>query len=319
MDINYEGPRTRKKMGCFFSYCLPTRLTTLPDLQRVPVGRSGVQTLEERLIPTRANARRIIFIGDVHGCIRSLHELLKSCSWDETRDHVVFVGDLVAKGPRSLEVLDYVTALRHRKACTIIRGNHDDKLLRWYLLLQSLTDPHNHLQEINAASLPPDLKPGDEHRRIAASLKEEHVNMLEALPYVIRIPLTERPTRLLVEAKFNEYIVVHAGLLPGERLEAHSRWVVTHMREIRRGKASDGKDTRKGPNRDRFWWASIYSAQKGRSCVVYGHDASRLLRIGQEARLVRGLDTKCYAGNKLTALVVDIAEGETLVQVDYCG
>ncbi len=46
---------------------------------------------------------RLIVVGDVHGCCDELDLLLKECNATE-HDNVVLVGDLVNKGPKSVEV-----------------------------------------------------------------------------------------------------------------------------------------------------------------------------------------------------------------------
>lgn len=44
----------------------------------------------------------------MHGCLDELLALLQECSYNKEKDKVVIVGDLVNKGPKSLEVLRYV-------------------------------------------------------------------------------------------------------------------------------------------------------------------------------------------------------------------
>lgn len=57
-------------------------------------------TLEESAL----GPGRLIIIGDVHGCVKELRELLDEADYVEGEDTVVLVGDLVDKGPYPLEV-----------------------------------------------------------------------------------------------------------------------------------------------------------------------------------------------------------------------
>jgi bis(5'-nucleosyl)-tetraphosphatase (symmetrical) len=66
-------------------------------------------------------------IGDVHGCLGTLEALVKKLGADPDRDHFCFVGDIVNRGPESLNSLRWIMNLGDRAYVTL--GNHDLHLL----------------------------------------------------------------------------------------------------------------------------------------------------------------------------------------------
>lgn len=69
-------------------------------------------------------------IGDIHGCHDEMRDLLAQVEFDPVKDTLWLTGDLVARGPDSLQVLRYLRDLGDRVRTVL--GNHDLHLLAVY-------------------------------------------------------------------------------------------------------------------------------------------------------------------------------------------
>src|SRR5690606_30693723 len=66
-------------------------------------------------------------IGDIQGCMASLERLLALIDFSPPADRLWLTGDLVNRGPRSLDVLRW--AYDNQRVITSVLGNHDLHLL----------------------------------------------------------------------------------------------------------------------------------------------------------------------------------------------
>ncbi|KAF4595226.1 Bis(5'-nucleosyl)-tetraphosphatase, symmetrical [Ophiocordyceps camponoti-floridani] len=271
-----------------------------------------VATLPRWLVPTRANGRRLVVVGDIHGMDRELERLLNRVGLDPRRDHVIAAGDMVAKGPDSAAVVARLMSLD----ASAVRGNHEDRVL----LSRAEAEAARGLLGAQLAEADGARRKGQaDALAVAANLSVEQVAWLSRLPVV----LVADPLPLYV---------VHAGLVPGVALEKQDPWAIMNMRslvyprqQLRAQQAADTTTTTTTTTtaaldrsvsvpvsgRDGEPWTDGWNrfheneAESHRRTVIYGHDA----RVGfLERNYSLGLDSGCVRGGALTAVVIRAAE-----------
>jgi diadenosine tetraphosphatase ApaH/serine/threonine PP2A family protein phosphatase len=145
-------------------------------------------------------AVRHVFIGDVHGCLDELEALVRKVRVGPA-DQIVFVGDLVAKGPDSAGVVAFARELR----ALCVRGNHDEAVLR----IRRARKGQGDLSRAKRT-----------HLRVAETLCEADWRWLEGLPLSLSFP------------QFDS-VVVHAGVVPDKPLSAQRPEDLMTMRTLR--------------------------------------------------------------------------------------
>lgn len=82
---------------------------------------------KKKIILRKINYMSNYFIGDIHGCFKELKKILLKVSFDSKKDNLWVTGDLVARGPDSLNVLYYLQSLGSK--LKLVLGNHDLHLI----------------------------------------------------------------------------------------------------------------------------------------------------------------------------------------------
>ncbi len=252
-------------------------------------------------------------VGDLQGCFDPLRRLLDQVDFDPAVDRLWSVGDLVNRGPQSLECLRFFRDLG--ASARVVLGNHDLHLLAVAAGIRK-------------------LKRSDTLRPIL-----DAPDAAELLEWVARQPLFYRET---------DYVLVHAGLAPqwtiddAERLAAEIsevlnssqretyllgmygdepatwsdtlqgpvRWrvITNYLTRIRFCDANGTLDLRhkEGPETAPAGFMPWYDAPNRRSIgarIIFGHWASLLGRSNRPDAIA--LDTGCVWGNKLSLFALD--------------
>src|SRR4029453_306661 len=131
-------------------------------------------------------------VGDVHGRAAQLHCLLEMLPRDEATDTLVFLGDLIDRGPDAPGCVDLVMKLQQENPERVIclRGNHEQMLLDFIegsanLWITPVTGGERTFEQYTKKRLnitiEQDLE--DARRDIESSVPSEHLDFFHALPY----------------------------------------------------------------------------------------------------------------------------------------
>ncbi|MFC4640112.1 metallophosphoesterase [Deinococcus hohokamensis] len=264
---------------------------TLPGLEKEGFRRvwvlrraAEVRGLRVRRVPLAPDRRELTgpfdLIGDVHGCLPELLELLERLGYRVTGDTVtpppgrraVFLGDLVDRGPDSAGTLRLVMGMVRSGAALCVPGNHDEKLVR---ALDGKAVRALHGLDLTLAQLQ------------AAG---------EAFRTQVRAFVTGLPSHLVLDG--GQLVVAHAGL--PEHLQGRQSGRVRSFALY--GDTTGRLDEHGLPvRRD---WAQHYG---GEALVVYGHTPVAAPRW---VKRTVNIDTGCAFGGHLSAL--RYPEGQTV-------
>lgn len=260
-------------------------------------------------------------IGDIQGCYDELRALVARTGFKADRDQLWFTGDLVNRGPKSLEVLRYVRALGAN--AIVVLGNHDLHLL--------------------AVALGSGRKPRPDDTLDAVLSARDRNALLEWLLHLPLVHFDARRGDLLVHAglvpQWNAGVAVELAREVEAALATDPRNVFDHMygdqpdcwsdslHEMDRLRfainvftrlrlcTSDGRVDLKmkgtGENAPPPWrpWFEHENRLSRDVRVIFGHWSARGL---VQSHGVLGLDTGCVWGGALTAMNLDVPDAVPL-------
>ena len=268
----------------------------------------------------------IYAIGDLQGCHDVLQRLLDHIRFDPARDRLWFAGDLINRGPQSLQTLRFVHGLG--SAALSVLGNHDlhllavanggrrgrrdtlddilhapdrDELLGWLRRQPLLHEAPEQGLALLHAGLPPQWDLAQARacaREVEAALRGEDCARL------LRHMYGDQPDRWDEELR---------GI---ERL----RFIVNCFTRLRycdaEGRLDPGPKETPGPRDDGLMpWFAVPGRRSAGTTVLFGH-WSTLGKVHWPEHRVYGLDTGAVWGGRLTALRLD---DQTLLSVPSPG
>lgn len=219
-----------------------------------------------RTAPQIAADGRYIIVGDLHGCLEQLEQLMEKVKYVKGKDSLFIIGDYVNKGPDSIGV---VRACQRLGAYGVL-GNHDYTLLRCCARMR------------RRPFTPEDLR--DPVKRLAQKFPKDCEYYLRGLPHMVRIPR-------------HNVLLVHAGLNLEHTLEEQNVEEIMHLRRLEAQASKPGTYRAVVKGMDGEPWGALW---KGPEMVIFGHDAYSGF---QSHPFACGIDTGCVYGDPLTCVV----------------
>lgn len=255
-------------------------------------------------------------IGDVQGCYQPLMHLLEKICFDPAQDQLWFAGDLINRGPDSLNTLRFIKSLGS-SACVVL-GNHD---LHYLAACYKATPsrPKDTFQTLLAAEDSIELADWLRQQPLLIFDAEKNYCMTHAgVPHIWTLEEAQKyaqevETVLRNEKTYHAFLTEMYDKKPDcwdPKLTGMARCrLITHyftrMRYIRPNgqldfKNKDAPTSLTVPQEDYLPWFSYNGPAQQETHLIFGHWAT-LMGNTQSDRIF-GLDTGCVWGERLTAL-----------------
>lgn len=256
-------------------------------------------------------------IGDLQGCFDELQVLLRQIEYTTDRDRLWFAGDLVSRGPKSLECLRFVRGLG--PGTVTVLGNHDLHLLAMSQQASPARKSEPSLQAVLAAPDAPELlgwlrqqsllhhDPASGYTLVHAGLAPEWtLAQAQSLAREIEAELRGPAHAELLRHMYGDQPVQWSSALADIERWRFGINCFTRLRYVTRAGALALKA--KGPPGSQNageipWYAHPERRTRGEK-IVFGH-WSALGRFVSAEHSVWGLDSGCVWGGALTALRLD--------------
>jgi bis(5'-nucleosyl)-tetraphosphatase (symmetrical) len=248
-------------------------------------------------------------IGDLQGCLEPLQRILDELNYDQADDHLWFVGDLVNRGPASLEVLRFVRNLG--AGATMVLGNHD-----LHLVMQAegygKRNAEDTLDAVLAAPDRDELLAWLRSRPlfyVEGDYAMVHAGLLPAWDVAKAQVLSDEVQAALMAPNYRDFLANMWGSTPTAWSDDLTGWdrlrvlvnAMTRMRFCSPGGVMEFKA--KGPVANApagcLPWFEVPNRASADHTIVCGHWSALGLRIEEH---LLALDTGCLWGGRLTAI-----------------
>ena len=257
-------------------------------------------------------------IGDVQGCFDELEALLKRVGFDRAHDRLWFVGDLVNRGPKSLEVLRFVRELGDR--AVVVLGNHDLHLITQHEGFEKKRkdDTFTDVLEARDAKELVDWVRTRPLMHVEGNWAMVHAGLLPGWSIGKAFSLGKEVEAALAAPDYRDFLKNMYGSKPERWEDSLSGWdrlrvivnALTRMRYCKPDGTMEFHTTGIEPPAGFSAW---FDARQAPESVVFGHWSQLGLKLTER---VAGLDSGCVWGGSLTALRL---EDRWLVQVPSPG
>jgi bis(5'-nucleosyl)-tetraphosphatase (symmetrical) len=243
-------------------------------------------------------------IGDVQGCYDELQALLERVGFERARDRLWFVGDLVNRGPKSLQVLRFVRELGDR-AVTVL-GNHD-----LHLLTQ-----HEGFERRRKDDTFDDVLDAPDAKELAAWVRAQplmhvegnyamvHAGLLPQWSIEKSLALAGEVGQALRAPGYRDFLSNMYGSKPERWNDGLAGWdrlrvIVNAMTRMRFCTTEGAMEFHSNGIEPPAGYRAWYDLRRDERPIVFGHWSARGLVLTD---CVAGLDTGCVWGGPLTAL-----------------